>query len=215
MASAGRPHPFELGIGPLAAERFPRVRSELAGAGNNPRDRDAFVLLPAVAQLLQELRPDAGVCSGVETLVAFLHVAYLFWDGGEVVRSIAEAQLQALLTGSGPTIPPPARPTCYVQLPALRIWATPIAGQPPEPLDGWFVTPADARLALVAVFGLSPTREGFTAVELGGSHPRLAERADGTPLFASMLAGPAAAGLASLEDEAELLELAWRVEALP
>jgi hypothetical protein len=62
---------------------------------------------------------------------------------------------------------------------------------------------------------LSPTRGGFTAVELGGSHPGLAERADGTALFASSLAGTAASGLASLEDEAELLELAWRVESLP
>jgi hypothetical protein len=215
MPLAARAHPFELGIGPLAAERFPRVRADLAGGGNNPRDRDAFVLLPAVAELLRELRPDAGVGSGVETLVAFLHAAYLFWEGGAVLRSIGETQLASVLTASRPTVRPSDRPTSYVQLPALRVWATPIAGQPPEPLDGWFVTPDEDRLGLLAIFGLSPARAGFTAVELAGPHPALGARADGTPLFASTLAGPAASGLASLEDEAELLELAWRVETLP
>jgi hypothetical protein len=214
MPPAARAHPFELGIGALAAERFPQVRAELAGGGTNPRDRDAFVLLPAVAELLQELRPEAGVGSGVETLVAFLHVAYLFWEGGAVVRMLSEVQLSGVLSDAR-TVRPSDRPTSYVQLPALRVWATPIAGQPPEPLDGWFVTPDEDRLGLLAIFGLSPVRAGFTAVELAGPYPALRARADGTPLFASTLAGPAAAGLASLEDEAELLELAWRVETLP
>lgn len=66
-----RAQPFELGIGALADARFPGVRAELAGAGSNPRDRDAFVLLPAVVGLLRELRPEAGVGAGVETSSPF------------------------------------------------------------------------------------------------------------------------------------------------
>lgn len=144
-------------------------------------------------------------------------MAYLFWDAGQTVRLVSDPELSGLLSEqpSRPTVRPSDRPTRYVQLPALRVWATPIAGQPPEPLDGWFVGTDAERLVLLASFGLSQTRGGFTAVELAGPRPGLVARDDGSPLFASTLSGGAAAGLASLQDEAELLELAWRIESLP
>jgi len=213
-----RADPMSLGVGTLAAERFPAVREALAAAGTNPHDRDAFILLREVAELLHELRPDAGAGTGIAALVAFLHFAYLFWMNGEVVQSVSEEQLAALLSdrspSPGPTVPASGRPTSYVQLPPLRVWATPIAGQPPEPLDGWFVSRPAGALSLLAIFGLSPTREGFSAVELAGPPPVALQRPDGSPLFAATLTGAGAAGLASLAGAEELLELAWRAEAL-
>ena len=221
-----RPTPFALVFGALAGDRFPGLRTGLQAAGSDPRDRDSFLLVREVAELLHELRPDAGVGTGVETLVAFLHYAYLFWMSGEILQTIDEAQLENLLRLPSPDrpslpSPPPVLPSSrppdcrYVQLPSLRVWATPLVGQPAEPLDGWFATRSNDRLALLAVLGLSPAREGLTTVELAGSRPAALQRLDGSPLFSPTLAGGAAAGLASLAGEEELLELAWRAEPPP
>jgi len=219
--TAARPTPFALLFGALAPERFPLLRSALAAAGCRPEDRDGFILVREVVELLRELRPDEGMGEAVQALVALVHYAYLFWSSGEPVRVISEAELAQLV--EQPALPtsrlpdqPPARapdvPTRYVQLPALRVWATPVAGQPAEPLDGWFETRAGDRVSLLALFGLSPTREGLTAVELAGPRAGALERRDGK-LFAPLLAGGDAAGLLSLAGEEELLELAWRVGA--
>lgn len=209
-----RPTPFDLVFGGLAEERFPALSTALAAAGSDGRDRNAFVLVREVAELLHELRPDAGLGGALPALVALLHNAYLFWLDGQQVRRISEPELAALLNlparPLGPSAPLPA---CrYLQLPALRVWATPMAGQPSEPLDGWFTARAAEQLSLLAVFGLSPSRPGLTAVELAGPRPGPLERPDGSPLFAPLLEGGAAAGLASLASEEELLELAWRIE---
>ncbi|HEV8600931.1 MAG TPA: hypothetical protein VGQ69_16340 [Gemmatimonadales bacterium] len=215
---APRPTPFALVFAAIARERFPALRAGLEAAGSDPRDRDSFLLVREVAELLRELRPETGVGVAVETLVALLHFAYLFWMDGERVQVISEQALAGMLTR--PTSRPPDPPTLqpsgvrYVQLPALRVWATPVAGQPAEPLDGWFALRSNDQLAMLAVLGLSPARPGLTAVELTGSCPGDLQRLDGSPLFSPTLAGGAAAGLASLAGEAELLELAWRAEAL-
>jgi hypothetical protein len=213
-----RPTPFTLVFGAIAPERFPPLRAGLEVAGRDPRDRDGFVLVREVAELLHDLRPEEGIGAEMETLVAFLHYAYLFWMNGEPVRRISEDELTGMLTL--PTLRPCDLPTPrpsdvrYVQLPALRVWATPdsVAGQPAEPLDGWFVSREQDRLALLAVLGLSPVRQGLTAVELAGPRPAALQRLDGSPLFSPILAGGSAAGLASLAGGDELLELAWRVE---
>ena len=226
-AAPPRATPFALVFGALAEARFPALRVGLQAAGSDPRDRDSFLLVREVAELLHELRPEAGVGAGVETLVAFLHYAYLFWMSGEPVEVVSEAALAALLSlptfppSDFPTSPPSDLPTFrpsdvrYVQLPPFRVWADPLAGQPAEPLDGWFAARSNDHLALLAVLGLSPAREGLTAVELAGPRPAALQRLDGSPLFSPTLAGGAAAGLASLAGEEELLELAWRVEPSP
>ena len=100
-----------------------------------------------------------------------------------------------------------------MQLPPLRVWGVAREGAPAEPLDGWFVTGGKDGLSVVAVFGIHPGREGFTVVGASGPRPDELRRADGTALFAPMLAGGMTAGLASLSGAEELLELAWRVEA--
>lgn len=209
---APRPTPFTLVFGALTAERFPVLRTALASAGVDPEQRDGFVLLRETAELLRELRPEDGLGEALEALVALLHHAYLFWQDGERVCALRETELGELLAGRLPA-PPDDRPRPgYVQLPGLRVWGSPLEGQPPQPLDGWFVRRSAGDLALLAIFGLSPAHADLTAVELSGPRPVALQRLDGTPLFAPVLAGGAAAGLASVVGEAELLELAWRLE---
>lgn len=213
-----RPTPFSLVFGALAPERFPALRDGIAAAGRDACVRDAFLLVPEVAELLQELRPEDELGHAVEGLVAFVRHAYLFWLEGERVIAVDEAELARLLS----IAPPPYRPSRltvlqssrYLQLAPLRIWGVPIPGAPPEPLDGWFARRGESgTLEALAIFGLHPGREGFTAVEVSGPRPesRLV-RPDGSVLFSPTLAGGAAAGLASVDGEEELLELAWRGE---
>jgi hypothetical protein len=216
-----RPTPFALVFGSMAPERFPALQRGIAAAGRDPRDRDGFLLVREVAELLQDLRPEAGMGEAVAALVALLHHAYLFWMDGEHVDAISEEQLAGMLSDGGtdglldrnvhpPTHRPTVQPSIYVQLPHLRVWGTPLAGGPPEPLDGWFARQRDGELDLLAIFGMSPAREGLSAVELSGPRPVGLARSDGSALFAPTLTGGVAAGLASVTGEAELLELAWR-----
>ncbi len=213
-----RPTPFTLVFGGIAEQRFPRVRDGIAAAGRDPHDRDAFLLVREVVELLQDLRPEAGLGSGVDALVAFVHRAYLYWVDGARTAVWHEEALRAALadrSAAPPDPPEAAAGTRYVQLPGRRVWGVPVAGAPPEPLDGWFVTRTSDRLSLLAVFGLHRGRDGFTAVEVDGPRPHPLRRPDGSPLFAPALAGGREAGLYSIEGMEELLELAWRVEVSP
>jgi hypothetical protein len=215
MTITARPTPFALAFGDLAGGRFPAIDHAISASGVDPRDRDVFLLLREVSQLVRELRPDEGLGAGVEALAALVHAAYLFHRGGERIVAVDDETLRLLVSQPSGARPAPAFPRDpgYVQLPLLRVWGEAMAGAPAEPLDGWFVTGGKAGLSLVAVFGMHPGREGFTVVEASGLPPDQLRRPDGTPLFAPMLAGGATAGLASLSGAEELLELAWRVEA--
>jgi hypothetical protein len=210
-----RPTPFSLAFGELAAGRFPAIDRALTASGTDPRNRDAFLLLREVSQLVRELRPEEGLGKGVVALAALVHAAYLFRRGGERIVPVDDTTLRLLVGEPSGARPPPGSPRgpAYVQLPLLRVWGAALEGAPAEPLDGWFVFGGEAGLSLVAVFGIHPGREGFTVVEAAGPPPEELRRPDGTALFAPTLAGGATAGLASVSGAEELLELAWRVEA--
>ncbi len=211
-----RPTPFTLVFGGIAEERFPHLRDGIAAAGRDPHDRDGFLLVREVVELLQELRPEAGLGPAVDALVGFVHRAYLYWMDGARTAVVHEEALRAILAGRPEASPggsAAAGATRYIQLPARRVWGVPVAGAPPEPLDGWFVTVNGEVLSLLAVFGIHRGRDGFTSVEVDGPRPRSLRRPDGTPLFTPALAGGREAGLHSVEGMEELLELAWRLEA--
>ena len=208
-----RPTPFDLVLGPAAVERFPLLRRGIEAAGRDPRDRDAFALVREVVEFLHELRPDEGLGEAVDGLLAFVHAAYLYWLDGSLIVEVSEARLTERLAGAAPAAERGQEGrTVYVQLPPLRVWGLPVEEGAPEPLDGWFAARAGESLSLLAVFGLHPGREGFTAVPVAGSRPAGLAREDGTPLFAPRLEGGSAAGLHSITGQEELLELAWRME---
>lgn len=215
MIGVERPTPFSLVFGGLAADHFSGLRQAIAEAGRDPRDRDAFLLVREVNELMQKLRPDEGFGEGVQGLAALLHASYLFWVNGERVVTVDDSALTELLSTRSDDRRPGSRRALgeYVQLPSLRVWGVPVEGAPPEPLDGWFAMLRDEGLSVIAVFGLHPGREGLTVAEVTGPAPRGLARVDGSALFAPTLAGGEAAGLASIEGAEELLELAWRVEA--
>jgi hypothetical protein len=212
-----RPTPFALVFAPIADERFPAIRAAFGAAHQDPRDRDAFLLTREAVVLLRELRPEEGMGEGIDQLAALLHHAYLFWDAGELMRTLAPEELGDLLDhapGSpGPEVPPAA----YVQLPERRVWARPVENEAFEPLDGWFahLSPGDQELRALGVFGLHPDRMGFTVVEAVGPRTPGLVRTDGSPLFAPTLPGAAAAGLSSITGAEELRELAWRARDIP
>jgi CBS domain-containing protein len=223
-----RPTPFDAVFGPLAAARFPAIREGLAAAGQDPRVRDGFLLVREVVELLRDFRPEEGLGEAVAALAALVHHAYLYWMDGARVGVVGERALESALTegrkdgktesGSTEDLPsfrPSVFPSVYIQLPPLAVWGAPVAGAPPEPLDGWFLSREGDRITLLAIFGLHPGRAGLTTVETAGPRPGPLRRPDGSALFAPLLDGAAAAGLRSVAGEEELLELAWRVESGP
>jgi hypothetical protein len=207
----GRPTPYELVFAELATDRFPEIRKALGDAGADPRDRDAFlVTLPAMS-LLRVLRPDEeGAGEGLRELTALVHHAYLHWEGGLRTWAYSPASARARLAG-GPAGGERSQ-AGYIQLPERLVWASLTEGGLWEPLDGCFVHPApDGALRVLGVFGLHPSRMGFTVAEATGTPGRMTRRADGAPLFSPALAGGELAGLQALVDPGELVELAGRL----
>lgn len=211
-----RPTPFDL-VFPRAAETvFPTVRAALQRVGQDPTDRDAFLLIPEVVTLLRDLRPEEGVGEGMDQLVALVHHAYLLWDAGVLTLPLSADSLAALLDSPSPASPAAGDPprAYYAQLQDRQVWARVVDDLPAEPMDGCFVHTAGAELRVLGIFGLRPEREGFSAVETAGPRPHGLQRPDGSRLFSPVLAGGKAAGLYSLAGGEELLELGWRTRAL-
>ncbi len=100
MSSPGsRPTPFDLVFQPAAQTSFPTIREALELAGQDPRDRDRFLMLREVVTLLRELRPDEGLGEGIDQLAALVHHAYLFWDGGGLTVELPLDRLIERLRG--------------------------------------------------------------------------------------------------------------------
>jgi hypothetical protein len=215
--SAPRPTPYDLVFETLAQTTFPAIRSALELGGHDPRDRDRFLMLREVLELVRELRPEDGLGKGIDQLTALVHHAYLYWDGGTVtVQLVPERLYDFLALRSEAPGQTPEHPAYYAQFPKHRIWARIVSGEAPEPLDGCFVHQCldQSRLRVLGVFGLHRERQGFSVVESVGRRPGALARADGSDLFGPVLPGGAAAGLFSLVDEEELLELGWRTGEL-
>jgi hypothetical protein len=215
--SSARLTPFDLVFQDAAESIFPAIRQALESTHQDPRDRDAFLMLREVVTLLRDLRPEEGLGEGIDQLAALVHHAYLFWAAGRQTVEVPAEQLATLLGAelrvdtSGEGYEPH-----YVQLPLRRIWASVIPGEPPEPLDGCFIHQADhSTLRVLGVFGVHPDRPGFSVVEVVGPRPARLLRNDGNPLFSPTLSGGSRAGLYSVAGEEELLELGWRVELAP
>jgi hypothetical protein len=204
--------PFDLVFARTAETVFPTIRSALEREGRAATDRDAFLLIPEVVELLHDLRPEEGMGEGMDQLVALVHHAYVLWDAGTLILPLAAERLSTLLDSPAP--PGPAARAYYVQLLERQVWARVIDGQAAEPMDGCFVHEADGELRVLGIFGLRPDRDGFSAVETAGPRPSELRRPDGTPLFSPVLAGGQAAGLYSIVGGEELLELGWRIRAL-
>lgn len=209
-----RPTPFDLVFGGVAAERFPAIRDSLTRAGADPADREQFVLDPEVTTLLRELVPEEGAGDSVSEHLALLHHAWLFWRDGIRVTGLDRAMARTVVEHPGTGSRGGDGGARYIQFPERLFWAELVPGAPHEPLDGFFVhASGEANLAVLAIFGFHPAREGFSVASAGGIPTGAATRPDGRAAFAPVLAGGAEAGLYSIVGEAELLELAARARA--
>jgi hypothetical protein len=204
--------PFDLAFGPDAEPRFERIRASMAAGGRDHHDEDGFILDREVTAYLRELVPDEGVGDGVRQHLALLHQAYLYWaEGGWHVR-LSTGRARSLLSNSVPDATPTDLPRAFfVQFPERLIWAELAPGEPHEPLDGLFVRPwPEGGFFVLGVFGLHRGRAGFSVALAEGYRPDPPVRESGEPLFTPVMAGGAAAALASIVGEDELIELAAR-----
>lgn len=215
MADA-RPTPFDLVFPSLAEERFPAIEAAVLAANADPRDRDAFLMLREVIQLVRDLRPDEGVGEGMDQLVALVHHAWLFWRAGTPTLTVTLPEATTLVAAAPPPdIEGDTPPAWYAQLPERRMWAEVVPGSAHEPLDGCFIArAADDTLRVLGVFGMRPDRMGFSVVEAAGPRRRDLMREDASPLFQSVMPGGTRAGLASIVGAEELLELGWRAHMI-
>jgi hypothetical protein len=205
-----RPLPWTALIEALGESRFEAVREALAKAGTDPLDRDAFLLDGAVGRLLRDLVPADAPAEAVTEYGALLHALYAHWDAGSPVRSLEREAATTLLSappvqvGTGP-----APPAVYVQLPERLVWAAAAPGAPHEPLDGVFVLLSPGRCRALAVLGFRPDRQGFTTIAADAPlPPRLEQRPDGSPPFATVLPAGERMGLFSVTTAPELAALA-------
>src|SRR3954471_14028103 len=119
-----RPTPFDLVFETAAGTTFPAIRTALGKAGNDPRERDAFLILREVVSLLRELRPEEGLGEGIDQLAALVHHGYLFWAAGSPSVELPGEHLADLLATPPPDLGGTEEPPAYyVQLPERRIWA--------------------------------------------------------------------------------------------
>lgn len=205
------PHPFALIFAGLAEERFPAIRAELP-----PRaDLDPFLMSAAAVEFLRELRPDEGLGDGVDEFVALVHAAYRFWEDGSHTATLDEKATRALANDDAPLRETPPR-AAYIQVAPRLIWSRLDDDEDTfEPLDGWFVVPAEHGLRAVACFGVHPQRPGLSLLVVEGDPPGAVARDDGTPLFAPTMPGGDIAGLHAIVAPEELLLLAWRAVSPP
>ena len=206
-----RPHPYDLVFGPAIEPRFQRIRDSFMRSRLDASDPDQFILDREVAELLRELVPEEGVGEAIAEHLALLHHGFLYWSAGGWVFQLTRARAATLLTQPSPD-PPTASDLAayYLQLPERQVWGELAQGQPHQPLDGLFIRPWPAAGSFVlAVFGLHPSRDGFSVVETDG-YPEPLSGAEEAQRFAPRLPGGAAAGLFSISVPDDLLTLAAR-----
>ena len=220
-----RPTPFSLVFADLAVEQFPLIAAALQQNATDPADRDRFVLLEPVGRLLRSILPEGAGADALEAHVLLLHHAFLYWAAGERVYSISDHLLRRAVAETRITTELPYK-SLYLQVPELRVWGSPNAAAPPEPLDGLFVSKGlrSGAIEVLAIFGMRPDRPGFSAVGLVGRADTeapgateieiAAEREDGSAPFGPKLAGGTAAGLYSVGNAGELLLLTTRLLTL-
>jgi len=214
--------PFALVFGQLAPERFPEIQRAVGDHAATAADRDRFVLLAPVGQLLRELSPDDAPPDAMEAYVRLVHHAYRHWAAGGLVFDVSDATLERAVTAGTLSSRTP-HAAFYLRLPALRVWGAARDDAPPEPLDGVFVTETavPGAIALLGVFGMHGERPGFSAVAVegradldrasAGEVEIPLQRDDGSPLFAPQLSGGREAAVHSVANTGEMLLLVCRL----
>ncbi len=225
-ARPGRRTPFELvfAVDELAEREFPELRREADRRRIEIGRRHEFARLERARALLGHLAPDPVDPVALDLYLDVLFHGFNFWAAGrclyacepEVVRELIEASPD--LGGWRPRLPHPA---LYFELPKNLFWAEVIADEPPEPVEGLFVTRVaveDERAELMLVLGMRPERPGLSVAGLTVDLGRAPEASE-PDLFRSEIPGAELAGLYSLSRSSEavllLLRLLWYLDTYP
>lgn len=216
---SARIKPFELVFGRsgLAEAHFPRIAEALTHTVGR-LDREQFLVLGAVGELMGELAPDSA--EGTAQIGLLTYHAFLHWQQGVQERELDEVALRDLLAREriGEWRFEPPSPAGYLQLPRHLLWVAGTGGQPAEPVDGFFWVAGDPQvdaIDLLLVLGVHEQRPGITVIELSsgplpenGHWGDMQAREEGAD-FGNVL--PGGERLYGLSTAGEVLKLASRV----
>lgn len=225
-ARPGRRTPFELvfDVEGLAEREFPGLLEEAERRGVETARRHEFARLEGARALLGELAPDPVDPVALDRYLDVLFHGFNFWSAGRQLFACDASAVRDLietgpdLSGWQPRLPFPA---FYLELPKNLFWAEVMEDQPPEPVEGLFVTrePVERpRAELLLVMGMRPERPGLSAAGLmvDLEQARVSSEAE---LFRSNIPGAELAGLYSLSRSSEavllLLRLLWYLDTYP
>lgn len=175
-----RLHPYDLVFGTPEFEddAFPRITADAEVNEIDVRDRERFLMLAQVGELLRTLTPDESTLPAFTQFSALVAQAYHYWRARKPTFAIGEDELRTLLSpglaiGAWDMVPP--APAGYVQLPRNLLFAQVDETGHAEAADGFFFTmpggndpavPPFERLDVLVVLGLLPGRSGFTIIDV-------------------------------------------------
>jgi hypothetical protein len=209
----------------LAESRFGAVRDEAREAGVDTERRDRFAQLHAVSELLRDLVPESAEPASLDRYLEILHHCFRFWHGGCRYYAFDEAAVRSII-GDAPDLtdwsPRTDHPALYVEMPRNLCWAAVVEDEPPEPVEGLFVSPRTGRSSgdvdILVVLGIRPNRPGFSVTELAANLEVTSAIAE-PDAFTSDIPGADLADLYSLQRSGEvvllLLRMLWYIETYP
>lgn len=166
--------PYEALLQPLETVAWPHISDEAEQRGTDTLRRDQFVLLGTVGSTLRDVIPEEAPADAVDEYAELIYHAYQFWRFGKRTYALTKPVLERLVSpdyslGAWQVAGPPS---CYLQVPAQRVWARVSADAPFEPVDGCFVVVDDTAPApesgthvrALLVLGLRPERPGVSLV---------------------------------------------------
>jgi hypothetical protein len=232
--------PYELVFGEADFEErvFPRIRDEAEERGVDSLRREQFGFLSTAGEAVRDVVPPEAPPEALEQYRALLYQAFSFWRFGKPVYvlepSTARYLVEAAPSPAGWELSVP-RPAIYLQLPTNLFWGSISPESTPEPVDGFFITLADAedplgepyqRLEVLVVLGIRRDRAGFSVIpfetEVGAGIAAAwveAPGREGAKDFENVLPGGELSGLYSILTTAEVLKLLartlWYVERYP
>lgn len=169
-----RLHPYDLVFATpeLEGEAFPQIREESEARAVPADNREQFLMLETMGDLLRSLLPPDAGAPAFTQFGAIAMQAYSYWLAGKHTFTIDEAVLRGLLAhdfiGSWHMSAPAA--AGYVQLPRNIIFARIEESAHAEAIDGFFFRQGE-RLELLLVLGLMPSRAGYSIIDVPAELP--------------------------------------------
>lgn len=164
-----RIHPYDMVFATpeLEGKAFIEIREEAAARAVDASNRDQFLMLAKMGELMRSLLPPDADKPAYSQFSAIVLHAYHYWLAGKQTFGMDEDVLRSLLAhdfiGSWHMVSP--APAGYVQLPRNLLFARIDEGAHAEAIDGFFFR-HDGQLELLLVLGLLPNRAGFSIIDV-------------------------------------------------